>query len=123
MSRPKPTVLLEHVNKTNYKSDQILNSEGIWAVFYDGQPINLKTQNMLVAYPGPKYKKVSFSNPGHAINLAKKLNIKLTEHGRPKNVLFSSLSNISHLYLPPPLLLPLLVLTRYQLAMPRVFKI
>jgi len=74
MSRPKPTVLLEHVNKTNYKSDQILNSEGIWAVFYDKQPINLKTQNILVAYPGPKYKKVSFSNPGHAINLAKKLN-------------------------------------------------
>jgi hypothetical protein len=74
MSRPKPTVLLEHVNKSNYKSDQILNSEGIWAVFYDRQPINLKTQNILVAYPGPKYKKVSFSNPGHAINLAKKLN-------------------------------------------------
>jgi hypothetical protein len=74
MSRPKPTVLLEHVNKTNYKSDQILSSEGIWAVFYDQQPINLKTQNMLIAYPGPKYKKVSFSNPGHAINLAKKLN-------------------------------------------------
>ena len=74
MSRPKPTVLLEHVNKTNYKSDQILDSEGIWAVFYDNKPINLKTQNILVAYPGPKYKKVSFSNPGHAINLAKKLN-------------------------------------------------
>ena len=74
MSRPKPNVLLEHVNKTNYKSDQILSSEGIWAVFYDGLPINLKTQNILVAYPGPKYKKVSFSNPGHAINLAKKLN-------------------------------------------------
>jgi hypothetical protein len=75
MSRPKPTVLLEHVNKTNYKSDQVLSSEGIWAVFYDGKPINLKTQNMLVAYPGPKYKKVSFSNSGHAINLCKKLNI------------------------------------------------
>jgi hypothetical protein len=74
MSRPKPNVLLEHVNKSSYKSDQILSSEGIWAVFYDGQPINLKTQNILVAYPGPKYKKVSFSNPGHAINLAKKLN-------------------------------------------------
>jgi len=74
MSRPKPNVLLEHVNKTSYKSDQILSSEGIWAVFYDQQPINLKTQNILVAYPGPKYKKVSFSNPGHAINLAKKLN-------------------------------------------------
>ena len=74
MSRPKPNVLLEHVNKSSYKSDQILSSEGIWAVFYDNQPINLKTQNILVAYPGPKYKKVSFSNPGHAHNLAKKLN-------------------------------------------------
>ena len=74
MSRPKPNVLLEHVNKSNYKSDQILSSEGIWAVFYDNQPINLKTQNILVAYPGPKYKKVSFSNEGHAHNLAKKLN-------------------------------------------------
>jgi hypothetical protein len=74
MSRPKPTVLLEHVNKSNYKTDQVLASEGIWAVFFDSQPINLKTANMLVAYPGPKYKKVSFSNSGHAINLAKKLN-------------------------------------------------
>jgi hypothetical protein len=74
MSRPKPTVLLESINKSTYKSDQILSCEGIWAVFYDGQAINLKTQNILVNYPGPKYKKTSFSNPGHAINLAKKLN-------------------------------------------------
>ena len=74
MSRPKPTVLLEHVNKTTYKSDQVLASEGIWAVFYDNQPINLKTFHTLVHYPGPKYKKVSFSNSGHAINLCKKLN-------------------------------------------------
>jgi hypothetical protein len=67
-------VLLEHVNKTSYKSEQVLMSEGIWAVFYEDKPINLKNQNILVNYPGPKYKKVSFSNPGHAINLAKKLN-------------------------------------------------
>jgi hypothetical protein len=75
MSRPKPVILLEHVNKTNYKSEQIISSDGIWAVFYDGRPINLKSSNMLVNYPGPKYKKTSFSNKGHAINLAKKLNI------------------------------------------------
>lgn len=74
MSRPKPTVLLETVNKTTYKSDQVLEADGIYAVFYDSKPINLKTHNILVSYPGPKYKKVSFSNPGHAINLAKKLN-------------------------------------------------
>lgn len=74
MSRPKPTVIVEHVNKTTYKSDQVLSSEGIWAVFYDNAPINLRSHNILVSYPGPKYKKVSFSNPGHAINLSKKLN-------------------------------------------------
>jgi hypothetical protein len=74
MSRPKPNILIEHTNKSTYKTEQVLSSEGIWAVFYDNKPINLKTSNMLVQYPGPKYKKVSFSNPGHAINLARKLN-------------------------------------------------
>ena len=74
MSRPKPRVLVEVTNKQSYKTEQVLAAEGIWAVFFDGAPINLKTSNMLVQYPGPKYKKVSFSNPGHAINLAKKLN-------------------------------------------------
>jgi hypothetical protein len=74
MSRPKPHVLVELTNKSTYKTEQVLASEGIWAVFYNSQPINLKTSNLLVQYPGPKYKKVSFSNPGHAINLAKKLN-------------------------------------------------
>jgi len=74
MSRPKPTVLIEHTDKHTYKTEQVLASEGVWAVFYDNKPINLKTSNMLVQYPGPKYKKVSFSNPGHAKNLAKKLN-------------------------------------------------
>jgi hypothetical protein len=75
MSRPKPVIVLEHVNKTTYISEQVLDSEGIWAVYYDQKPINLKTHNILVSYPGPKYKKVSFSNKGHAINLCKKLNI------------------------------------------------
>jgi hypothetical protein len=74
MSRPKPQVLIELTNKTTYKTEQVLASDGVWAVFYDGNPINLKTSNLLVQYPGPKYKKVSFSNPGHAINLATKLN-------------------------------------------------
>lgn len=74
MSRPKPTVLLEKINKKTYKSDQILEAEAIWAVFYQGKPFNLKSQNSLGGYSGSKYKKVSFSNPGHAHNLAKKLN-------------------------------------------------
>lgn len=74
MSRPKPTVLLEFTNSKTYKSEQILDAEAIWAVFYKGKPFNLKSSNSLTNYPGPKYKKTSFSNPGHALNLAKKLN-------------------------------------------------
>lgn len=74
MSRPKPQVLVERTNRQTYFSEQVLSAQGIWAVFFRGQPINLKTHNLLVQYPGPKYKKTSFSNPGHAINLAKKLN-------------------------------------------------
>jgi len=77
MSRPKPEVLVEVTNKQTYKSEQVLAAAGIWAVFFDGTPINLKTSNLLVQYPGPKYKKVSFSNQGHAINLAKKLNTQV----------------------------------------------
>lgn len=74
MSRPKPKIILEYTHKENYKAEQILESEAIWAVFYQGKPFNLKSGNFLTSYPGPKYKKVSFSNPGHAHNLAKKLN-------------------------------------------------
>lgn len=74
MSRPKPKILLEFANKETYKVEQILESEAIWAVFYQNQPFNLKSGSIIASYPGPKYKKVSFSNPGHAYNLAKKLN-------------------------------------------------
>ena len=74
MSRPKPTVLVEHIDKKTYKSEQVLRAEAIWAVFYENKPFNLKSANILTSYPGPKYKKTSFSNPGHAHNLAKKLN-------------------------------------------------
>ena len=74
MSRPKPKIILENTNKETFKVEQVLESEAIWAVFYQGQPFNLKSGSLVANYPGPKYKKVSFSNPGHALNLAKKLN-------------------------------------------------
>lgn len=74
MSRPKPRVLLEFTNKKNYKTEQVLEAEAIWAVFYKGKPINLKTTSIVAQRLGPKYKKISFSNSGHAYNLAEKLN-------------------------------------------------
>ena len=74
MSRPKPKVLLEITDKKTYKTEQVLEAEAIWAVFYKDQPVNLKKVNMIAEVQGPKYKKISFSNRGHAINLAKRLN-------------------------------------------------
>jgi hypothetical protein len=76
MARTKPTILAESTNRATYVSDQVLSSDGTWVVLYDSSPINLRTVNLLVQHPGPKYKKTSFSNPGHAINLAKRLNKK-----------------------------------------------
>ncbi len=75
MSRTQPKVLLEYVDKKTYKTEQIVEASGIWAVFYDGQPINLKSQHYLDNQTAPKYKKTSFSNPGHARNLCRKLNV------------------------------------------------
>lgn len=74
MSRPKPNVLLEVTSKKTYKTEQVLEAEAIWAVFFKGKPVNLKTTSLVAQQLGPKYKKVSFSNSGHAINLAEKLN-------------------------------------------------
>ena len=80
MSRPKPNILLEATDKKTYNIDQVLESDAIWAVFYKGKPINLKTLNYASPIRGPKYKKISFSNSGHAFNLAEKLNKKFNSN-------------------------------------------
>lgn len=74
MSRPKPVILKEFTDKNTFRTEQVLEADAIWAVFYKGKPFNLKSFNSLTNYPGPKYKKTSFSNPGHAHNLAQRLN-------------------------------------------------
>ena len=74
MARPKPTIILEHTDNQTYRSEQVLKATAVYSVFYNGVAINLRSLNSLVNFPGPKYKKVSFSNPGHAINLAQRLN-------------------------------------------------
>jgi hypothetical protein len=73
MGRPKPIILAEITDKLN-KTIQVLESDAIWAVFYKEKPFNLKSQDKMSESTEPKYKKVSFSNRGHAINLCMRLN-------------------------------------------------
>jgi hypothetical protein len=72
MSRPKPTILLQAIDPKSYKAEQVLASDAIYAVFFDGRPVNLRTLNTVID-EGMKYRKISFSNPGHAFNLCEKL--------------------------------------------------
>ena len=75
MSRPKPKVLLNFTDPKTFQSEQVLAIRAIYVLFYDGQPVNLKSVNNLVSYPSPKYRRTAFpENPGHAFNLAEKLN-------------------------------------------------
>ena len=75
MSRPKPKVLLTHTNTKNYISEQVLSVKTIYAVCYEGKPISLKAVHSLISDQTPKYRRTCFpESPGHAINLAEKLN-------------------------------------------------
>lgn len=74
MGRTQAKVVAEIVDKSTYKIEQIIEAVGIWAVYYDDQPFNLKVSHYLDSNDTPKYKKTSFSNPGHARNLCRRLN-------------------------------------------------
>jgi hypothetical protein len=73
MSRPKPTILLSYVDPKTYKAEQVLLADAIYAIFYDKQPINLRSLHTIIDL-GAKYKKCSYQNSGHAFNLCCKLN-------------------------------------------------
>lgn len=74
MSRPKPTIILDHTDTKTHKIEQVLEADAIYAVFHNDEPINLKLLSKQDGDLNYKYKKTSFSNSGHAFNLAERLN-------------------------------------------------
>jgi hypothetical protein len=75
MSRRPPQILLQQMLGTTWKQLTIVESQGLWAVVYQDQPFGYRTEQMGVAdLPDRKYPKTVFPNPGHAVNLARKLN-------------------------------------------------
>ena len=73
MSRPKPKITLEHIDDEQFKTEVIL-ADSVWVVCYRGAPIALRRGLANTNYPGPKYLKSAWPNPGHAFNRAERLN-------------------------------------------------
>lgn len=74
MSRPKPTILLSYTHPKTYKIEQVLKASALYAVYHDEFPVNVRLLDYLMSDKGAKYRKTSFCHPGHAFNLADRLN-------------------------------------------------
>lgn len=73
MSKPAPVVLCESIKKDYLV--QIIKADRLWVVTLKGQLFNLKhTSPPNSPFTTHKYMKSSFSNPGFAYVLAKRLN-------------------------------------------------
>ena len=72
MPRPKPRVILKGV--LDGMDVEVCEEYGVFAVFYESLPIKVRTINPKSPELGYKYKKSSYTEPGHAFNLAAKLN-------------------------------------------------
>jgi hypothetical protein len=67
-------VLLRDVDDTG-RALEVCEADGLYAVLYKGRPIKVRSiQNIEVSFLGPKYNKTAFPEPGHAFNLAERLN-------------------------------------------------
>jgi len=75
MARPNPNILLQDVDADEL-AYEVCEADCIYAVCYQGRPIQVRKRNLQFSYPGKKYIKTTFPNPGHAFNLAERLNLR-----------------------------------------------
>lgn len=73
MARPAPKIICEHTEDA--LTFQIGEANAIYAILYKGKPIKLRRFNENLRYQGYKYSKTSFPEPGHALRLARHLNL------------------------------------------------
>ena len=57
MSRPAAKILLETNADKQKRTDQILESNGIWSVMYNDAPINIRNIHQIFKNENIKYKK------------------------------------------------------------------
>lgn len=73
MSRPAPDVELAWVDLDGMETDVIF-ADAVWVVCYQGRPITVRRGPEGNRYPGFKYLKSAWPHPGHAFNMADRLN-------------------------------------------------
>lgn len=73
MARPSPTILEAKTDNTTGKLTEVMKSQGVYFVTRRGVPIGMRVTNKFHESQA-KYGKTSFTSPGHAYNLAEKLN-------------------------------------------------
>jgi hypothetical protein len=73
MSRPQPTLIASHQEGDTVV--EVCEATAVYAVLFQGRPIKLRTHKPELRYQGYKYSKASFPEPGHAIRLARRLNL------------------------------------------------
>lgn len=77
MSRPKPKIIMSSPRPwTTIEDDelQVCAADQLYVVCYRGEPIMIRQGPAENRYPGYKYKRSAWPNPGHAHNQAQQLN-------------------------------------------------
>lgn len=73
MAKKDSRVLAEFIDKTSYKTETVVRSSKIYAVYYDDELIQLKSGHYLTEERS-REKKTVFTSSAHAVRLAKRLN-------------------------------------------------
>jgi len=73
MSRTKPTIIMSHALNTQDEVS-VCQAEVMYVVCYRGTPITIRKGPSQGGYPGFKYLRSSWPQPGHAWNQAEYLN-------------------------------------------------
>jgi len=73
MARPQPTILMTTEYQGVNQLD-ILKADGLWAVVYRGQPINVRKTLLTLQGESFKYQRGTYPSPAPARILAEKLN-------------------------------------------------
>lgn len=73
MPRPEPKIITAQQNTTG-EHWQILATDSMYVITYQGQPVNIRTELHKLGYVERKYQKCAYANEGNCRAQVRKLN-------------------------------------------------